>query len=137
MNQDPNLQAALRYKGWKCRPTVVTVAAERVRAFCEAIGEDDSRWGDCVPPTFPIVFREGQRPEITGLAGARLHGAQEFEYERPVRVGERLVLQTHVTDVFGKQGSDGRPLTFVLYETAATTEEGELVYRVRATQIVR
>lgn len=88
-----------------------------------------------VPPTFPFVmetwgaFAEQQpsdRPvgnplgEVIGplmaKGGLILHGEQEFEYHRPVVVGDVLVGEGRITDAYAKE-SKGRTMTFVVTET--------------------
>ncbi|HUC36059.1 MAG TPA: MaoC family dehydratase N-terminal domain-containing protein [Acidimicrobiales bacterium] len=88
-----------------------------------------------VPPTFPFVmntwgeFPENQsadRPagnalgEVIGplmaKGGIILHGEQEFEYHRPVLVGDVLVGEGRITDAYTKE-SKGRTMTFVVTET--------------------
>lgn len=88
-----------------------------------------------VPPTFPFVMNTwGEFPEIqqadkpTGnplgevigplMAGGGiiLHGEQEFEYHRPVLVGDVLVGEGKVTDAYTKE-SKGKTMTFIVTET--------------------
>jgi acyl dehydratase len=88
-----------------------------------------------VPPTFPFAmetwgrFVEIQPPdapsgnpmaEILGplmaKGGLILHGEQEFEYHRPLHVGDVLVGEGRVADVYTKE-SNGRVMTFVVTET--------------------
>lgn len=88
------------------------------------------------PPTFTFAmsfwgaFTEGQPEDPTGgqnpmaavigtLHGQGalvLHGEQEFEYHRPVVVGDVLEGQGRVTDVYEKD-SDTAHMTFVVVET--------------------
>lgn len=88
-----------------------------------------------VPPTFPFVMDTwGAFPEIqpadlpTGnpmaevigplMAGGGLilHGEQEFEYHRPVVVGDVLLGEGRITDAYTKE-SKGRTMTFIVTET--------------------
>ena len=97
-----------------------------------------------VPPTFPFVmntwgeFPEDQpsdRPTGSPLAevigplmskgGIILHGEQEFEYFRPVVVGDVLLGEGTVKDAYTKD-SKGKTMTFIVTETQwkdATTGE--------------
>src|SRR5215510_12782596 len=88
-----------------------TVTAEHVAAFARALGDENplyleaeagrrSRYGTTVaPPTYPIAFM------TQAMAGGMdtflelgldfmtlVHGEQEFEYLRPLRIGETLTL---------------------------------------------
>jgi acyl dehydratase len=109
------------------------------------------------PPTFSFAmqhwgkFADDQPPDPTGGAnpmrtimgelfsrgGLVLHGEQEFEYHRPVTVGDVLVGEGRVTDVYEKQ-SRGRTMTFVVTETVwrdestrepVVTERFNLIHR--------
>ena len=60
-----------------------------------------------------------------------IHGEQEFEWSRAVRVGERLTAEGKIVDVARK-----RNLTFVTAETRCSDEAGEEVCRSRATILV-
>jgi acyl dehydratase len=88
------------------------------------------------PPTFSFAmqhwgrFPEGQPPDPTGGAnpmrelmgelfgkgGLVLHGEQEFEYHRPLVVGDVLVSEGKIADLYEKQ-SKGTTMTFVVTET--------------------
>jgi acyl dehydratase len=87
------------------------------------------------PPTFPFVMNTwGEFPDIqpTGRpsgnpmgevigplmskGGLVLHGEQEFEYHRPVFVGDVLVGEGMVVDAYAKE-SKGRTMTFIVTET--------------------
>jgi acyl dehydratase len=88
-----------------------------------------------VPPTFPIAmtfwgaFGDVQ-PEgpssggvgdarfgvdaLLGAGGLRLHGEQEFEYHRPIVVGDELEGTARVVDVYTKQ-TPARTMIFIVY----------------------
>jgi hydroxyacyl-ACP dehydratase HTD2-like protein with hotdog domain len=63
-----------------------------------------------------------------------VHGEQEFEYRRPLRVGEALTLTSRVGDVYEKTGSSGT-LDFVVLETEAKDTAGTPVFFSRNTLI--
>ena len=88
-----------------------------------------------VPPTWPFVkqawgeFAEDQpsdKPsgnplgEVIGplmaKGGIILHGEQEFEYHRPIFVGDVLVGEGTIIDAYAKE-SKGKTMTFVVTET--------------------
>ena len=97
-----------------------------------------------VPPTFPFVMQTwGAFPELQPYdrpagnplgevigplmanGGLILHGEQEFEYHRPVVVGDVLIGEGTITDAYAKE-SKGRTMTFVVTETVwrdAATDE--------------
>ena len=94
------------------------------------------------PPTFPFVMHnwgafaelqpDGADPAaspVTAAIGALLrtggmllHGEQEFEYHRPLVVGDVLVGEGTITDLYEKE-SKGKTMTFVV------TERFNLIHR--------
>lgn len=53
---------------------------------------------------------------LMSKGGMVLHGEQEFEYHRPIRVGDVLSGEGKVTDAYEKE-SKGRTMTFLVTET--------------------
>ena len=108
------------------------------------------------PPTFPFVMEHWgnyseiqptEPPELNAIAqvigsllakgGLLLHGEQEFEYRRPVRVGDRLDGVTVVADVYEKE-SKGHLMTFLVTETTWSDEAtGEPVVVTRSNLLHR
>jgi acyl dehydratase len=74
-------------------------------------------------------FDLGMRPEY------RVHGEQEYEFERPVRVGDTLTGEVTLVDVYQREGSRGGTMTFAVFETEYRDAEGGLVLTERATTI--
>lgn len=64
-----------------------------------------------------------------------LHGEQEYEYERPVVVGDTLTGTTTLVDVYQKEGAHAGTMTFCIYETEYRDEDGELVVTERISRI--
>lgn len=63
-----------------------------------------------------------------------VHGEQEYEFERPVYVGDELTDTTTLTDVYRREGEDGT-LTFAVLTTEYRTKDGGLVATERRTAI--
>src|SRR5256885_11475412 len=66
----------------------------KVREFARAV-HDDHPESEAAPPTFPVVlnadFIETLVSDILKLDRQRtVHGEQEYEYRRPLRVGETV-----------------------------------------------
>ena len=127
------LNEALQGKTYPAVPFVVE--AERVRAFAGAVAHA----GAGVPPTFATV------PEIAaGLANvigdpelgldlsAVLHGEQEYEWVRPLRVGEAVEAEATIESIRGR-GS----MRFLTLRTFLRDEAGLTVVVARSTLIVR
>ncbi len=108
------------------------------------------------PPTFPFVMEHwGKFPEIQpaekiegnpmfeiigklmASGGLILHGEQEFEFHRPVQVGDVLRGEGKCVDAYEKE-SKGRTMTFVVSETVWTDDRtGEPVVTSRFNLIHR
>ncbi len=108
------------------------------------------------PPTYAFVLDNwGKFPEIqpkekiegnpmfeiiSGLmakGGMVLHGEQEFEYHRPIKVGDVLRGEGTCVDAYEKE-SKGRTMTFVVTETRWTDDRtGEPVCTSRFNLIHR
>ncbi|GAA0440516.1 hypothetical protein Acor_12630 [Acrocarpospora corrugata] len=92
-----------------------------VLAFARALGEETA----AVPPTFPIAFAQfdpdwplrmqpgkpwngsGAGPGVSSNGTGGLHAEQEFEYFRPIRVGETLSARRGDGRTWQKPGSRG------------------------------
>jgi acyl dehydratase len=123
-----------------------TVTPEHVAAFAAALGDDNPEYRGAeavAPPTYPIAFM------AQALAGGMetflelgldfmtlVHGEQEFEYARPIRVGETLTLTGRIGDIYEKQGASGT-LDFVVIETEARDAAGAPVFTSRNVLISR
>jgi N-terminal half of MaoC dehydratase len=127
------MNPALEGKAYPPIPFLVT--EEHVRRFAVAVGDDDSS----VPPTFVTV------PEIASglarvIADAELgldfsrvvHGDQEFEWSRPIRVGETLEVQTVIASIRSKGGT-----SFLSLRTLMRDAEGQIVVTAGSTMVER
>ena len=93
------------------------VSAEKIREFADAVGDDNPIYRDAdvarafgldtvaAPPTFPIVvtmaamYKSFHDPNLNMDFTRVVHGDQRFEYTRPIKVGDELVVTTIVEDV--------------------------------------
>lgn len=122
-----------------------TIDAEHVAAFARALRDDTPAYhgpdASAAPLTYPIAFM------TQAMAGGMdtflelglnfmtlVHGEQEFEYLRPLRLGETLTLIGRIGDIYEKTGSSGT-LDFVVLETEAKDVEGKPVFYSRNTII--
>jgi hypothetical protein len=102
-----------------------------------------AHWGtfpENQPPPDPEADSGAVMKVIGGLmaqGGLVLHGEQEFEYHRPTVVGDVLVSEGRITDVYEKE-SKGKTMTFLVSETRYTDERtGEAVLTSRMNLIHR
>ena len=113
--------------------TTFTVEPRRVAAFREIFEEAEG-----VPATFVTVAEFGVMPQIVadpelGLDLSRvLHGNQEYEFRRPLRVGETLQVRTQLGSirVFGGNA-------FLVVVTELVEPDGDVVCTARSTMIER
>jgi hypothetical protein len=115
------------------------VSREKIREYAQATGvpipDEILEEGDLVaPPTFAACFT-GTRgeswaadPEL-GAHPALVHGAQEYEYHRPVRVGDVLICTPSIVNIASRGRSE--ILTAQLDCTDAVT--GDPVVTARST----
>lgn len=133
------------------RKTVVDldVEAGKVEEFANAIKDEDPVYRDAdvatergldeipAPMTFTrtALFPRYQPDDLDGFRGfklgfdpdRRIHGEQEYQFERPVFVGDRLQGVTTLTDAFQKEGQEGGTMTFAVLETEFHDEKGVVV----------
>ena len=64
-----------------------------------------------------------------------LHGEQEFEFFKPILVGDTLTGVTKIADLYEKEGGRGGKMNFMLTETEYTNQKGEKVAISRTTLI--
>jgi hypothetical protein len=65
--------------------------------------------------------------ELLANGGLILHGSQEFAYHQPLTVGMKLTSHGTVKDIYTKQSSGGKTMTFVVTETEWRDEQGQPV----------
>lgn len=130
------------------------IEAGKVEEFARAIFEDNPAFGDQAaaaeqgfdripaPLTYTRVstfprYRavEGRGIDIGFQQEYAIHGEHEYEYERPVQVGDVLTGTTTLTDVYEREGSRGGTMTFAVLETEYHDQDDELVLTERATVI--
>ena len=73
---------------------------------------------------------------LMAKGGMVLHGEQEFEYHRPIVVGDRSASEGKVVDSTTKE-SRRRTMTFLVTEDQYRNQDGELVLTSRMNLIHR
>ncbi|HTN51755.1 MAG TPA: MaoC family dehydratase N-terminal domain-containing protein [Anaeromyxobacter sp.] len=136
--------------GRESEPVVHEVEKGAVRRFAEALGDPNPVYQDEVAaraagyaglvaaPTFPVALTANERFRHSLDLGTRsiLHGEQQFEYARPLVAGDRITVVSRVADVQEKAGASG-PMDVLVIEDEGRDDKGELVFRSRATLILR
>ena len=112
----------------------------KAREFARAV-HDDHAEADAAPPTFPVVlsadFIERLVTEVLDLDRKRtVHGEQEYEYRRPLRVGEKVRCRASIIEDKVKQGRRGGSMRVVVSEVELSSEPGgEVIGYERSTSI--
>ena len=126
--------------GASSSPETFEVTREAVQRFMEAT-EDPALYGDkpleYAPPTFPTTFRM-RLPglELDGSKMQLIHGEQQYEYTRKLRIGEKVTCVVRVADIRERSGKSGAT-TFVVFETTGSDSEQKTVFTARSTLLVR
>lgn len=131
--------SALRSQIGKEFPPYTWVVEEgKVREFCRATRDDDPEVDGAHPPvplTFSVssVLWQGRDERFYRSLGFDmryvLHGEQEFEYVRPLHIGEHLKAHLRLADVQRKVGRRGGDMVLVVLETEFHDEQGDTVLR--------
>ncbi|WP_201289267.1 FAS1-like dehydratase domain-containing protein [Halovenus carboxidivorans] len=130
------------------------IEAGKVEEFARAVKDDDPVYRDeevaeergfdgiPAPLTFERVsmFPRYRTVERYGIdlgfqEEYTIHGEQEYEYERPLVVGDVLTGTTTLVDVYERNGNRGGTMTFAVLETEYTDQDGDLVLTARSTAI--
>jgi acyl dehydratase len=125
------------------------VTEKSIQDFARALGDDNPAFFDaavarelghetiCAPPTFPILvtmeaMKEAFADPALNMDFTRVvHGDQRFAYQRPIRVGDELVVTTHVDEIRSLGNNDAA--TF----RTEITSHGEAVCTCWSKLIVR
>jgi acyl dehydratase len=139
-----------RLKGKEYAEVSIHVERERVLEFADAIGEERSVFRDptaareagypeqLAPPTFVTVMQimtSGQvvvDPDLGLNYAVVVHGEQEYEWVRPVRVGDRLSAVPRIADIYAKG-----PNEYLVIESRIRDQEGSTVVVARTTLLSR
>ena len=137
-------------KGKTYQELTFEVERDRVTQFSLAVGEDDPRFleegaarAEGFPeqlafPTFPtvvgiLVSAQVVIDEELGLDYTRVvHGEQEYEWTRPIVVGDVLKAVPRIGDIYSKG-----PNEFLVIEAEITDADGEVVCVSRGTLLSR
>lgn len=114
------------------------IEAGHLKRFAQAIGDPNPRWLHEAPPTFLVAVGAAGylMPEAEGYGRGWLNGGNSFEYLEPVRVGDRVVSQSTLEDVYEKKGSSGN-LLFLVFKTEIKNQKGRTVAWMRGTVVRR
>ncbi|MEX2417262.1 MAG: MaoC family dehydratase N-terminal domain-containing protein [Actinomycetota bacterium] len=128
----------------------VSVTRDRALAFADAIRERSPVFREepaarkfgfdeqLAPPTFPVALQIQASRQVAADPDLRLdysrvvHGEQEFEWLRPIFVGDELSAVPKIADIKSKG-----PLEFLVIESEMRDGNGETVVNARSVLISR
>jgi len=136
--------------GRESEPVLHEVEKGQIRRFADALGDPSPLYQDeaaaraaghaglLAPPTFAVTMATNERFRHSLDLGTRsiLLGEQQIELARPIVAGDRITVVTRVADVQERAGASG-PSDVLVLEDEGKDEKGELVFRTRATLILR
>ena len=138
-----------KHIGTQFPPFSFVVERDDVRAFAEAIGDPNPAYvaqddGFAIPPTFPTAFMlKGagdmlwQELESIGVELLlMLHSEQEYEYLAPIHLGDSVMGQTALADVYTRESGLGS-MEFLEFVTEYHNQHDEQVLKERSLIIVR
>jgi acyl dehydratase len=139
--------------GVESEPRVIEVEKGQLRFFAKATGETNRIYWDeaaaaaaghralPAPPTFAFSLMLGAPPKRGTILGDMgidmrrvLHGEQTFTHHRPIYAGDHITLTTVTRDIFEKKGG---ALEFIVQDTRAVNEAGELCVELSTVTVVR
>jgi acyl dehydratase len=143
----------------KTSVTDMTIEPGKVQEFAAAIKSDNpvyrsettaqERGLDAVPAPLSFIrssYFPRYRPEGVGTSLVDVfdlgfddrylvHGGHEFEFRRPLYVGDTITGVSELADIYQREGRDENTLTLAVVETAYRKDDDELVFTERATFI--
>jgi acyl dehydratase len=126
-------------KGKEYGEVTFGVERDRVLQFADAIGEDDLLYRDAdaaraagypeqlAPPTFVTVMQimtSGQvvvDPDLGLDYSLVVHGEQEYEWHRPVMVGDQLRATPRLAEIYAKGPNEYLVIESVIQDAAGAT----------------
>jgi hypothetical protein len=136
--------------GIETEPGYHLIEAGAVRRFCEAVGLTDPIYVDApaahaagyperpVPAAFwsaiQVPGSELRRPELGGFGSRNMNAGTEFDYLKPVYVGQTLACTAKLAALSERTGKSGHMVITVL-EYTWRDESGSVVTRARLTGV--
>ena len=108
----------------------VEVKAERIKTFCETLGETNPVYqdGKVAPPAYAVTFRNGRHffQHVPRFGRAGFDAGKDVEFVRPIHAGDKIMLSSHVKEIYEKTGRTGT-MVFVVVRSTLTNQDGQEV----------
>ena len=125
------------------KPFSMPIEWSKVREFARAVRDPNPIYFDpelakkeCGGIPVPVTFlqtsafwqtADSMPPARHLRPAAILHGEQEFEFFKPILVGDTLTGIARVADIYEKEGGRGGKMTFLVVETTYNNQREEKV----------
>jgi len=137
-------------KGKEYEEVAFSIDRDHVVRFCDSIGEDNPIFRDpgaakeagydeqLAPPTFITAMQIQTSGQVVldqelGLNYSMVvHGEQEYEYARPLKVGENLTATPRIADMYSRGSNE-----FLIIASEIKDEAGQTVAVARSTILSR
>ena len=119
-------------------PEVYDIEKGMLKKFAEAIEDENPKWLEEAPPTFPAVLVPKEL--LNKLFNADiplkrlLNGTSELEYIKPIKAGDVISVTAKLTRLRQVKGAEG-PTLFMFTEMTYTNQRGEVVVKGKNTYI--
>jgi acyl dehydratase len=141
-----------KWIGHELAPAVLPIDRRRLQFFAKAIGEIDPLYSDVTaaqaagypdilaPPTFLFAADldagvvDKMLADLNIPIAKLLHGEQSFTYLRPIFAGDSITVHSVISDIYAKKNG---ALEFVVKQSRATNQQGELVAQLRSVIVCR
>ena len=125
VNYDPNLIGKVFET-----TDAVEVKAERIRSFCETLGETNPLYaqGEVAPPAYAVTFRNGRHffQHVPRFGRAGFDAGKDVEFVRPIQAGDKITLSSHLKEIYEKTGRTGT-MVFVVVRSTLSNQDGQEV----------
>ena len=141
-----------RFIGFVSAPRSTQIDRGMLRLFAKATGESNPVYFDDAaavaagypgipaPPTYAIVLFSGAPAVGSSLEDLGvderdvLHGEQSYRHHRMMFAGDQITLTTTTSDIYARKGG---ALEFIVYDTTAVNQHGQLCTEMRSVLVVR
>ena len=117
----------------------VEVTAGMVHEFAAALGESNPLYTDeeaakkgpygglVAPPSFAVTFRNGRHffQHVPRFGRAGFDAGKDVEFVAPIRVGDRVTLNSSVKEIYEKTGRSGS-MVFVVVRSTPKNQRDEV-----------
>ena len=108
---------------------VIEIDKSMIRAYCEAIGDNNPKWGDIAPPGFLTNAKISSGGVALGIPMPYMRivaAGGDWEFVKPIKAGDKITNIHEFHDMIDK-GSEKGPRVLIVYKTTHKNQNGEVV----------